>query len=81
MVNAPSPAPSNASAKSSSRQAEEGRKQFFFEKKAAPALREPKNFQFQAIRIVPGMSDLWRRRENKSLSCTPCPSRWRKWLS
>jgi hypothetical protein len=25
-------------------QSGEGRKQFFFEKKAAPALREPKNF-------------------------------------
>jgi hypothetical protein len=29
------------------------RKKFFFEKKAAPALREPKNFYFQYTRIVP----------------------------
>ncbi len=54
MVNAPSPAPSNASAKSSSRQAEEGRKQFFFEKKAAPALGEPKkNFNFRPYTSSP----------------------------
>jgi hypothetical protein len=38
----------------------------FFEKKAAPALREPKHFLFHAIRIVPGVTDLWQRLGNKS---------------
>jgi hypothetical protein len=44
----------------------EGRKQFCFEKRAAPALRERKNFKFQYIRIVAGVSHLWQRRGNKS---------------
>jgi hypothetical protein len=34
-------------------QSGEGRKQFFFEKKAAPALREPKNFCLLGARLRP----------------------------
>jgi hypothetical protein len=59
-------------------QSAEGRKQFFFEKKAAPALREPKNFCLWGARLRPERGNksfllLFFKKEGPSLAFLPSP--------
>jgi hypothetical protein len=57
-------------------QSGEGRKQFSFEKKAAPALREPKNFCLLGARLRPERGSksfllLFFKKEDLSIACLP----------
>jgi hypothetical protein len=86
-ANAPSPSHRFAAGPSLSReerervssgQSGEGRKQFFFEKKAAPARREPKNFCLLGARLRPERGSksflpLFFKKEDLSIACLPSP--------